>query len=206
MGYAEKKFSVINIFAVFAALISAIFAIYSGCSADSANKYVKEINKAAISLKSTVIEPSRTSPDTLLVTFIFNFKNTGNEDILINNISSSYYNFKDNTFTDLFKNHQIINMIHPDVEFSTHIGINIEILQPLLKTEEIIKVLPKSIEFCTMMRIDYSSSQCIDYDVYYMKYIGDTPIQYLTISDYEKMESALSKAFLLNRDIKHFKR
>ena len=201
----EKKGSpIINVIAVVAALISAVFAIYSGCSADKANKYVKEINKAAISLKSTDIEYSRYSPDTLLVSFTFNFKNTGNEDILVNNISSSYYNFKDSKFTDIFKNHQIINTIHPDVEFSQHFGINIEILKPLLKTEEIIEVLPKSIEFCTMMRIDYSSSFHADYDIYYLKYMGVKPIQYLTMTDYEKMKNSLSTAFLLNRNKKYF--
>jgi len=55
-----------------------------------------------------------------------------------------------------------------------------------------------------MLRIDYSSIYRSDYDIYYMKYTGESLIQYLSLRDYETMKDSLSDSFRFNINKENF--
>ena len=156
-------------------------------------QYAKQINKSSISLDNVVMKEKVISEDSLAIRFIFNLQITGNEPLNITNISTSYFNYKDNLFVRIYENHSMLNTLYPDAIFNQPASISIINIKELDKTR-----INEWFDLAIMMRIDYETPSTKEYITYYMKYDDSLEIHHLSRKEYDLMESFLPLEFRIS--------
>jgi len=177
----------------YAAIIATMAALVSAFLAYMSWDYNKFLTKATVSLEDITVILKKESSTSANLKFLYLLQNIGQEPIRINKIDCGYYNFKADTFVEIYSDHRILNTIYPGAKFNQPVSFDITGINPLLSNSEIENFVPEWVGKIALIMIiefkgDRSKKQLIKF---YSGYEGLSKTYQLSVKEYEKIKERL---------------